>query len=174
MLAAAQSEPAALREVAATHAQWYDPAAALALRREDPLEEARKALLADFARAEREFLVRQTRELQARIEKSGWSATFREARAREQQQVDRAKAIGWIGTISAGLVPVPGATVGSYLLMSAAYQAWSTMLVTALMNSGHDDIVLEDVGSHPMSAGSLDDLRRKLAGIYVERFPARE
>jgi hypothetical protein len=131
-------------------------------------------LLADFARAEREFLVRQTREFQARIEKSGWTATFREARAREQAQVDQAKAIGWVGTIAAGLVPVPGTTVGSYMLMSAAYQAGSTLLVTSLMNSGHEDIVLEDVGSHPLSAGSLDDLRRKLAEIYAERFPGRE
>jgi hypothetical protein len=168
-LDAAHSQPEALREVVATHAQWYDPAAAQALRREMPLDEARSSLLADFARAEREFLVRQTREFQARIEKSGWTATFREARAREQAQVDQAKAIGWVGTIAAGLVPVPGTTVGSYMLMSAAYQAWSTMLVTALMTSGHEEIVLEGVGSRPLSAGSLEELRRKLAEIYAKR-----
>jgi hypothetical protein len=173
-LGAAQSQPEALRDIAATHAQWYDPAAAQALRGDMPLDEARISLLADFARTEREFLVRQTRELQARVEKSGWTTAIREARAREQAQVDRAKAIGWVGTITAGLVPVPGTTVGSYMLMSAAYQAGSTLLVTSLMNSGHEDIVLEDVGSHPLSAGSLDDLRRKLAEIYAERFPGRE
>lgn len=173
-LAAAQSQPAALREVAAAHAQWYDPVAARALRGEIPLDEARGSLLADFARAEREFLVRQTGDLQAWIEKSGWTATFREARAREQAQVDRAKAVGWVGTLAAGLVPVPGTTVGSYMLMSAAYQAWSSMLVTALMNSGHEDIGIKDVGSRPLAANSLEDLRRKLSEIYQERFPAQE
>jgi hypothetical protein len=104
-LAAIGSQPAALRDIAAAHAAWYDVAAAEGLRQEIPLDEARHALLADFARAEREFLVRQTRDLQARLESSGWTAKIREARAMEQQQVDRAKAIGWVSTIAAGLVP---------------------------------------------------------------------
>ena len=173
-LAATESQPAALRELAATHVHWYDPAAAVALRREMSLDETRGALLVDFARAEREFLVRQTRDLQVRVQKSGWTTTFRDARAREQQQVDRAKSIGWVGAITAGLIPVPGTTVGSYMLMSAAYQASATVLVTALMNTGHEAVVFEDVGSYPVSAGSLDELRRKLSDIYVHRFQAQE
>jgi hypothetical protein len=95
------------------------------------------------------------------------------ARAQEQQQVDRAKSVGWIGTIAAGLVPVPGATVGSYLLASGMYGAFSTIFVTSLMNAGHEDIAIEDAGSQPISAKSLGELRRKLKVIYEDRFPTR-
>lgn len=171
-LAIAGGRPDVLHEIEATNAQWYDTDAAEALRDGSALEEARAGLLAAFARAERELLVRQTRDLLTRVESSGWTTTFREARAREQQQVDRAKAIGWVGSIAAGLVPVPGTTVGTYMLASAAYQAWSTVVVTALMQSGHEDIVFEDAGSHTVSAGSLDELRRKLGGVYASRFPS--
>jgi hypothetical protein len=171
-LAVAESNPDALREIEAANVQWYDAAAAEALRGGSPLDTARGELLADFARAEREFLVRQTRDLQARVETTGWAATFREARAKEQQQVDRAKAIGWVGALAAGLVPVPGSTYGTYMLASAVYQAWSTVLVAALMESVREDIAFGEVGSEPISAASLDELRGKLGGIYASRFAA--
>jgi hypothetical protein len=170
-LAAIGALPAALRDIAAAHAAWYDVAAAEGLRQEIPLDEARRTLLADFARAEREFLVRQTRDLQARLESSGWPAKIREARAMEQQQVDRAKAIGWASTIAAGLVTVPGTMLASYMLMTGAYGAFSAMLTTALMNSGHEDIAIEAAGAQPIPAASLEELRRKLKVIYEDRFP---
>jgi hypothetical protein len=172
---AARVSPSSQREIAAVFARVYDPQAAEAISAGTPVDPKRVALLSSFAKAEQQFVVKQTEALVTRMASDEWISSFRTARDKEQSQLTKAKVVGWAGIIAAGAIGVPGVTLAISEAMDATYTNWATSMETTFVEIRQMQLAVnfEAVGvEESITATSLDELRRKLKALYESRLIA--